>query len=152
MIRVIVVGKAARDPLIAAADEYLGRVSRHARAEAVWVEAGRRAKGADDAKIRALEGEAILKRAGDARLVALDRGGRSCSSEELARRLERWMSAGDVAFAIGGATGLHQDVLNRANQTLSFGPMTLPHRLARLVLCEQLYRALSILKGEPYHK
>jgi len=151
-IRVIVVGKASRDPLIAAADDYLKRLTRHVRAEASWVEAGRRGKRADDARVRALEGDAILKRAAGARLIALDRSGRSLDSEAFAARLERWLGAGDLAFAIGGATGLHADVLTTAEQVLSFGPMTLSHRLARLVLCEQLYRAMAILRGEPYHK
>lgn len=151
-IRVIAVGRAARDPLIEAADAYLRRASRHVRTEAIWVEAGRRAKGADDARVRALEGAAVLRRAEGVRLVALDQGGRTLASEAFARLLERWLGSGGVAFAVGGATGHHSDVLARAEQVLSLGPMTLSHRLARLVLCEQIFRALAILHGEPYHK
>jgi 23S rRNA (pseudouridine1915-N3)-methyltransferase len=72
---------------------------------------------------------------------------------ELARRLARWQARGqDVALVIGGADGLAPAVLERAAERLSLSRLTLPHRLARLVLVEQLYRAVTILRGEPYHK
>jgi len=87
-------------------------------------------------------------------LWALDARGKQLSSEELAATLARLMREGaqGIAFAIGGADGLAPAVLARADFTLSLGRMTLPHRLARLILLEQLYRALSIVRGEPYHR
>jgi 23S rRNA (pseudouridine1915-N3)-methyltransferase len=81
--------------------------------------------------------------------VVLDSSGRTYDSEAFARRLEEWRQAGrDVCFVIGGAFGV---TLERRDETLSFGPMTFPHQLARVLLLEQLYRAHKILAGEPYH-
>jgi 23S rRNA (pseudouridine1915-N3)-methyltransferase len=70
----------------------------------------------------------------------------------LAKRVERWSSRGKgiVAFVIGGADGIPADLLSRADARLSLSTLTLPHRLARVVLAEQLYRAMTILRGEPY--
>ncbi len=86
--------------------------------------------------------------------VALDRGGTSLSSEELAARLQRWRDRGteELAFLIGGAEGLAGPVLARAEFRLSLGAMTWPHLLARVMLLEQLYRAQQILAGHPYHR
>ncbi len=87
------------------------------------------------------------------RIVALARGGEVQTSEHFAQEVERWrLEARDVAFLVGGAYGLDQRLLERADQRISLSRMTLPHELARLVLLEQLYRALTILRGEPYHK
>ena len=87
-------------------------------------------------------------------LVALHRKGRSWSSDQLAAYLDGLATRAvpGVAFAIGGALGLSDEVLARANQLLSLSGMTLPHELARLVCTEQIYRAGTILRGEPYHK
>ena len=84
--------------------------------------------------------------------VALDKGGKTLSSEEFAKALEAWRGRGDIAFLIGGADGLSDKVLARADAAISFGPMTFPHLLARAMLLEQLYRAHAILSGHPYHK
>ena len=85
--------------------------------------------------------------------MALDERGREATSEELARRLGGWLRDGrDVVLVVGGSDGLGQAVRERADEALSLSRMTLAHRLARLVLLEQLYRAFTILRGEPYHK
>jgi 23S rRNA (pseudouridine1915-N3)-methyltransferase len=88
------------------------------------------------------------------RTWALDERGTQLSSEELARRLGRLMNEGvaGVTFVLGGADGLPRELLERADFTWSLGRLTLPHRLARLVAVEQVYRALSILANEPYHR
>ena len=89
---------------------------------------------------------------GGAHVCALDREGKALSSEALAELIaERRMSRADLAFVVGGPFGLDAAVLERADSRLSFGPMTLPHQLARVVLLEQLFRAHKILAGEPYH-
>jgi 23S rRNA (pseudouridine1915-N3)-methyltransferase len=90
----------------------------------------------------------------DGRLVALDAGGEMWSSDAFAGRIGRWrdMSVPEIAFAIGGADGLDAAVLDRATVTMSLGPMTWPHFLARGLLLEQLYRAQQILAGHPYHR
>jgi 23S rRNA (pseudouridine1915-N3)-methyltransferase len=100
------------------------------------------------------EGERMLKHvARDLRLVTLEVGGKPWSSEQLARELARWQQDGrDVALAIGGPEGLAPEVLARAEQRWSLGPLTLPHGLARVLVAEQIYRAHSILKGLPYHR
>ena len=100
------------------------------------------------------EGEALLGRLKPAdRLVLLDERGTSRSSESLARHLERLLQGGDnrLVFAAGGAYGFSTKVQQRANEKLSLSKMTLSHQLVRLFFCEQLYRAMTILRGEPYH-
>jgi len=89
-----------------------------------------------------------------ARLFALDAGGDAWSSEEFAERLRALRDAGaaELAFAVGGAEGLDQTVLDRAERVMSLGRMTWPHLLARGMLLEQLYRAQQILAGHPYHR
>jgi 23S rRNA (pseudouridine1915-N3)-methyltransferase len=88
------------------------------------------------------------------KLWALDERGQQLTSEGLAASLKKLMNAGEhgVAFIIGGADGLPRDLVTRADFVWSLGRLTLPHRLARLIVLEQLYRALSILRGEPYHR
>jgi 23S rRNA (pseudouridine1915-N3)-methyltransferase len=89
-----------------------------------------------------------------ARLIALDERGAMWSSRGLADQLAAWRGQGvaELAFAIGGADGLGVEVLDRADTTLSLGPMTWPHLLARCMLLEQLYRAQQILARHPYHR
>ena len=89
-----------------------------------------------------------------ATLVAMDGKGKALSSEGFAQALGRWRDDGvaDAAFVIGGADGLHPDLLREADLTLSLGAMTWPHLLARAMLMEQLYRAQTILAGHPYHR
>ena len=114
-------------------------------------EAGR----ASTAELRRTEEAARLTRAvpTGARLIVLDRGGSSWSSEELAQRLERWRDQGSaLALVIGGAFGLAPEFVTRAAERWSLGPLTLPHELARVIVLEQWYRAWTILRGEPYHK
>ena len=101
------------------------------------------------------EGDALSRAVPDgAALVALDERGRTLSSPALADRLADWRDAGrrDAAFLIGGAGGLDPSLRDRADLILSFGPMVWPHRLARAMLSEQLYRATAILAGTPYHR
>lgn len=86
-------------------------------------------------------------------VIALDAGGEAASSEVLAGKLERWLTAGrPVCFLIGGAEGLDAAVLGRADYVLSLGPLTWPHFLVRAMLAEQIYRARSIASGHPYHR
>ena len=113
----------------------------------------RRALPADAKKAR--EGELLLAALPkDALLVALDERGKTLASKAFAERLARWREDGvkTLAFAIGGADGLAQPVVQRAALTLSLGAMTWPHLLARGLLLEQLYRAQQILAGHPYHR
>ncbi|HXE58294.1 MAG TPA: 23S rRNA (pseudouridine(1915)-N(3))-methyltransferase RlmH [Gemmatimonadales bacterium] len=136
----------------AACDDYLARLRRYARVTEREVREGTPAR--PPAEQRAEEAERLSAHLPPGtRLVALARAGTALSSEDLARRLERWtLEARPLAFAIGGSTGLADEFLARAELAWSLGPLTLPHELARVVVCEQLYRAFTILRGEPYHK
>jgi 23S rRNA (pseudouridine1915-N3)-methyltransferase len=131
-----------------AVDDYLRRLGRYLKVREVEVREASRAPSVEAQ--RAEEAERLLaKRPAGSRLVALARQGAGWSSEELAQRVERWrQEARPVALAIGGSHGL----LASAAERWSLGPLTLPHELARVVVAEQLYRASTILRGEPYHK
>lgn len=100
------------------------------------------------------ESAGLLKLTADHYLIALDSRGEQLSSEEFADLLNKLQShsISKVAFAIGGATGHDALLLEKANKIISFGKMTLPHKLAKLVLAEQLYRAYTILNNHPYNK
>ena len=87
------------------------------------------------------------------RIVVLDERGTDLTTVKLAQRLEDWMrEGGDTAFIIGGADGIDEDLKQRAASMIRLSSLTLPHAMARLVLCEQLYRAVSVVKNHPYHR
>lgn len=87
------------------------------------------------------------------RIVMLDERGADLSTLDLARRLEGWMrDGGDTAFVIGGADGIDATLKHAADDSIRLSSLTLPHAMARLILCEQLYRALSVLRNHPYHR
>ncbi len=90
---------------------------------------------------------------GYARTVVLDERGSDLTTLKLAQRLEDWMrEGGDTAFVIGGADGIDEEVKAGADTMIRLSSLTLPHAMARLVLCEQLYRALSVVRNHPYHR
>jgi 23S rRNA (pseudouridine1915-N3)-methyltransferase len=153
VFHVVAVGRVRDAALRTACDDYLRRVRRSAKIVVHEVaEAGR--AGRTPALARRLEGAHLQRAIPDGVLrVGLTRTGRASSSEEFARLVARWRDgARDVAFLVGGAHGLPDEMLHTTDLALSLSPMTLPHELARLVLLEQLYRAGTILRGEPYHK
>lgn len=154
-MRVIVaaVGKPRHRDLAAAIAEYERRAARYWPLEAREVRE-EPARGRSPHEVRSREGERLLAAAGPVHvLVACDAEGTLMRSEEFAGWLRGARDAGrDVAFLIGGAYGLSDDVRRRATLTLAFARWTVPHELARLVLAEQLYRAGTIGRGEPYHK
>lgn len=134
--------------------EYERRAGRYFPFEAVEVKE-HRTRGGDALKAMEEEGKRLLARVPTGvELVALHRRGRTWSSDELARYLSELglRASPGAAFLIGGAFGLSQDVLSRADHLLSLSSFTLPHELARLVMAEQIYRAGTIARGEPYHK
>ncbi|HEX6273214.1 MAG TPA: 23S rRNA (pseudouridine(1915)-N(3))-methyltransferase RlmH [Polyangiaceae bacterium] len=136
-LAVVAVGKIRERDLRAVADDYKKRIQRYVRCDEIEV-------GSDAALERALPREATV--------VALDPEGDALTSTAFAKKLEGWgrRGKGDVAFVIGGAEGIPDALLAAANSRLSLSTLTLPHRLARVVLLEQIYRAFTILRGEPY--
>lgn len=151
-IRLLAVGKDRSGLYAPAVEEYAGRLVRYVKFELVELPEARKHAGTAQAKEE--EGEVILSKLKPGeRLVILDERGDEPTSVELAKRVGTWLTrAQDVALVIGGSDGLSAAVRARAQETLALSKMTLAHRLARLVLLEQLYRAMTILRGEPYHK
>jgi len=87
------------------------------------------------------------------RIVVLDERGDDLTTIKLAQRLQDWMrNGGDTAFIIGGADGIDEALKRQAEETLRLSSLTLPHAMARLILCEQLYRAVSVINNHPYHR
>jgi 23S rRNA (pseudouridine1915-N3)-methyltransferase len=153
-ILVVAVGR-VRGTLAEAVREYEERAGRYWKLEVVEVPAGGPGRSAEPERVRDDEAERILARIpSDHEVVALTRVGEAVSSRNLAAYLEEkgTRSAAGVTFVIGGAFGLADSVLRKARKRVSLSALTLPHEMARLVLAEQLYRAGTIVRGEPYHK
>jgi 23S rRNA (pseudouridine1915-N3)-methyltransferase len=152
-VRVLSVGKDRSGLYEPAVQTYAQRLSHYTRFELVELPeaSGKKLKSSD---AKSLEAEAILaRRKPQDWLVALDERGALLDSVELSRYVGRAQGGSrDLLFVIGGDEGLADSVRQAAHLTLSLSKMTLPHRLARVVLVEQLYRAFTLLKGEPYHK
>ncbi|RNL47151.1 23S rRNA (pseudouridine(1915)-N(3))-methyltransferase RlmH [Paraeggerthella hongkongensis] len=152
---IVAVGKLKERFWADACAEYLKRLQPYAKTvvkEVADIDPAR-AGGVEAARDR--EGAAIVAALpAGAHVLLLAIEGKERSSESLSKRLDSLALSGtsDFAFVIGGSDGVSDAVRARANETLSFGPITLPHNLARVVLLEQLYRAQKISRGEPYHK
>ena len=142
-IRIIAVGKAKNRDLRSLLEDYYARIGRYAKLEEVEIKDG------EETQVSDRLARSIPDRS---RVVALEVDGRPLSSHELARWIGRAEneSVQTVAFLIGGAYGLPQALSKKADLRLSMSAMTFPHRLARLVLAEQVYRAFTILRNEPY--
>ncbi|WP_313892729.1 23S rRNA (pseudouridine(1915)-N(3))-methyltransferase RlmH [Psychrobacillus sp.] len=157
-IQIISVGKLKEKYLKMGIEEYTKRLGSYAKMDLVEVpdeKAPEQLSPADMEIVKKKEGDRILAKVGaDTYVIALAIDGKMKSSEELASGIESLMTYGKskIAFVIGGSLGLHDDVLKRSDEKLSFGKMTLPHQLMKLVLVEQVYRSFRIMKGEPYHK
>jgi 23S rRNA (pseudouridine1915-N3)-methyltransferase len=150
----VAVGERAPDWVAAGFSEYQKRLSHWLPLSLHEIAPGMRGKGRDPVRATADEGARVLAALPrDAHVVALDGRGEAYTSEQLARRLERWRQDGrDIALLIGGPEGHAPDVLAGAHERWSLGPLTLPHMLVRLVVAEQLYRACSLLANHPYHR
>lgn len=153
-VRLIAVGERAPAWVAQGFSEYQKRLSHWLPLDLVEVEPGVRGKGRDTARAMSDEGARVLAALPkNAHVVALDGRGKMYSSEQLAERLEHWRGQGrDLAFLIGGPEGHAPEVLARADEQWSLGPLTLPHMLVRLVLAEQVYRAAALLANHPYHR
>ena len=153
-LRVVAVGTRMPAWVDAGFGEYARRMPRDARLELTEVKPESRGAGrATDRLLESEEKRILAAVPGGSLRIALDERGTLLATAELASRLERWRHAGsDVAFIIGGADGLAESLKRGAAFKWSLTPLTLPHGLARVVVAEQLYRAVSILRNHPYHR
>jgi len=157
-IKIVTVGKLKEKYLKDGIAEYSKRISRFAAVEMIELADEKtpdRASDSENEKILNLEGNRILSKIGDREfVVVLAIEGKTLSSEEFSSQLEQASINGSstLTFVIGGSLGLSKEVKKRANLSVSFGRLTLPHQLMRLVLIEQIYRAFTIQQGSPYHK
>lgn len=135
-------------------NEYAKRLPQDMQLELVELSLGHRGKNSDVARAKKLEGDQMLAAIpkGD-RVIALEVGGKSWSTEQLADQLEDWrMDGRNVSLLVGGPDGLDSRCVALADQKWSLSALTLPHPLVRVLLAEQLYRAWTVIQGHPYHK
>ncbi|WP_128895574.1 23S rRNA (pseudouridine(1915)-N(3))-methyltransferase RlmH [Longirhabdus pacifica] len=155
---IITVGKIKEKYLVQGIQEYVKRMQTHATVNMIEVpdeKAGEQLSPAEALQVKEKEAERILAKVKkDVYVIALAIEGKVCTSEQLAKKIDDLATYGNshIVFIIGGSLGLSASVLQRANHLLSFGKLTYPHQLMRLMLAEQLYRSIKINRGEPYHK
>jgi 23S rRNA (pseudouridine1915-N3)-methyltransferase len=151
--RLICVGKPKNLHTNALYDDYADRLSKLGlEFSHGWVAEERSGGRYSDDHVMERESRRLLAAAEKgARLVALDRRGRQFESERFASLLQRWTTP-SATFVLGGPLGHHDSLLDRADEVWSLGPLTLPHELVRVVAAEQIYRAMTLIRGIPYHK
>lgn len=153
-IKILAVGRIREKPLVALCEEYADRIRKYGHTlsiEEVKDEPG----GGQPARILAREAERLRSRIPQgACSIAVDISGESCSSKALAEKIGALMMQGtkQVVFLIGGPLGLERELVASCRWVFSLSQLTFTHEMARLIMLEQLYRANTILRGEPYHK
>ena len=158
-IKIIAVGKIKEKFYKDAIDEYLKRMQAYNKLEIIEVADEMAAENLSEKELEQVkekEGERILgKISKEDYVVSLEILGKQIDSIEFAKFIENEMAEGfgrNLVFIIGGSNGLAKEVSQRSNKKLSFGKMTYPHQLMRVILTEQIYRAYRIINGHPYHK
>ncbi|WMS86562.1 23S rRNA (pseudouridine(1915)-N(3))-methyltransferase RlmH [Pleionea litopenaei] len=154
IIRLIAVGQKMPSWVEAGYQEYARRMPRECRLELIEINAAKRGKQADIARIMAKEAEAISQAIQSSDwVVALDVEGKSWSTPQLAQQMTRWQDMGrNIALLVGGPEGLTPELRQQANQKWSLSGLTLPHPLVRIVVAEALYRAWTVTVNHPYHR
>jgi 23S rRNA (pseudouridine1915-N3)-methyltransferase len=149
-IRILCIGRMKDGPERELVDDYLARAQKTGKSLGYRAveEVELNSSSKDD------ESQRLIARHGQGILIRLDERGEAWSSQDLSKRLARWRDAGEdaVSFVIGGADGTSAEVARAARHTVSFGVQTWPHKLVRVMIAEQVYRALSIEAGSPYHR
>lgn len=157
-IKIVCVGKLKEKYFKDAISEYEKRLSRFAKVTIVQVpdeKAPEKLSAAQDEQVKQIEGQRILSKIKDKEYVYVTAiKGKQRSSEDFAKEIADLGTYGhsDITFVIGGSLGTSPEVNQRANDLISFGKLTMPHQLMRVVLIEQIYRAFMINNGSPYHK
>jgi len=157
-LHILAIGHKPPDWVVAGFEDYARRMPREARFQLTEIKPAPRSRQAPSAAavVRILEAEKsrlIAALPPGCVRIALDERGKPLSTADLARRMRSWMQAGrDVAFLIGSADGLDQELKADSDLLLSLSAMTLPHAMVRVLLAEQLYRAMSMIQNHPYHR
>ena len=152
-LRIVALGHRMPGWVTTGCDDYARRLPRDIALEIVELKPEPRERGRSVVQMLAAEASRIVAACSGFRIVALDERGKAWSTRDLAARLRGFRDAGDdVAFVIGSADGLAEDVKTRAAAVVAVSAMTLPHGLVRVLLAEQIYRAVSLLAGHPYHR
>lgn len=152
-LTILAVGHRLPDWVAAGCAEYVKRMPRELPMSVVEIKPEPRGSKTREQLLAAEKGRLQAALQGYSRIVVLDERGDDLTTLRLAQRLEDWMrEGGDTAFIIGGADGIDTDIKQHADAMLRLSSMTLPHAMARLVLCEQLYRAHSVVRNHPYHR
>lgn len=157
-LTVITVGKLKEKYWVDAVKEYKKRISKYAKIELIEVADEKEPNNASEKDIELIkdkEGERILSKIKDSQhVVTLEIEGKEYTSESLAKQYQTWMNTGksDVVFVIGGSNGIGREVKKRSNQEISFGSLTYPHQMMKVMILEQLFRVNKILRNEAYHK
>lgn len=157
-LTVITVGKLKEKYWVDAVKEYKKRISKYAKIELIEVADEKEPNNASEKDIELIkdkEGERILSKIKDSQhVVTLEIKGKEYTSESLAKQYQTWMNTGksDVVFVIGGSNGIGREVKKRSNQEISFGSLTYPHQMMKVMILEQLFRVNKILRNESYHK
>ena len=153
-ILLLVIGKTDDDYLITGIKKYVGRLGHYVSFEMKEIPDIRNRKTLSEELQKKSESFLLLSQfqAGDY-IILLDENGKQFTSVEFSENIEKLMASGNkrIVFVIGGPYGFSQDVYAKANAKMSLSPMTFSHQMVRLIFVEQLYRAFTILKGEPYH-
>ncbi len=157
-ITMITVGKLKEKYWVQAVDEYKKRISKYAKIDLIEVNDEKEPNNASDKDIEIIkdkEAERVLDKIKDNQhVVSLEIHGKTYTSDKLANEYQRWMNTGksDVVFVIGGSNGLGEAVKKRSNQEISFGTLTYPHQMMKVMLMEQIFRVNKILRNEAYHR
>ena len=152
-LAIVAVGHKLPDWVAAGCGEYTKRMPRELPLSVVEIKPEPRGSKTREQLLSAKKSRLDGALAGFARVVVLDERGTDLTTLKLAQRLEEWMrEGGDTAFVIGGADGIDEGLKAHADAMIRLSSLTLPHAMARLVLCEQLYRAVSVVKNHPYHR
>jgi len=152
-VRIVALGHRMPAWILAGFDEYAKRLPREWAFGIVELKPEARGRGRTTPQILAAEGARVATACAGYRIVALDERGTPWTTRQFAAQLARRQARGDdVAFVIGSADGLSDDVKSDADAMLALSAMTLPHAVVRVVLVEQLYRAHTVLTGHPYHR
>ena len=152
-LRIVALGQRMPDWVVAAVHDYVRRMPREFAVDVVELKAEPRDRGKRVAQVLAAEATRVAAACKGFAVIALDERGSAWSTRELAERIARLRDdALDVAFVVGSADGLADEVRRSAAAVVSLSALTLPHALARVIIAEQIYRAATLIAGHPYHR